>query len=116
MKYLNSLILEAEVISAIEFDRLKWSDKTSISRFSKAEIVNIQNILSGWRFSQEKDEEEDKLKLSHPVRNDFVSIEKMLIDGTQYWIVYFSTGFKHELTKHDTFNLMLRYLRRITTD
>jgi hypothetical protein len=116
MKYLNSLILEAEVISALEFDKLKWSDKTTISRFSKAEILNIQNILSGWKFSHEKDEEEDKLKLNHPIKNDFVSIEKMLIDGIQFWTVYFSTGFKHECTKHDNFNLMLRYIKRITKD
>jgi hypothetical protein len=116
MKYLNSLILEAEVISALEFDKLKWSDKTTISRFSKAEILNIQRALMSWNLSHEKDEEEDKLRLNHPIKNDFVSIEKMLIDGIQFWTVYFSTGFKHECTKHDNFNLMLRYIKRITKD
>lgn len=112
MKYLKSLLLEQEELTAQEYNKLKYSGFCKIERFNITEINGIRKALSGFNFAQERDEEEDQLKFWHEDIHIYFAIDKVSKLGKVIWLVYYSKLFKTEVTKFDEFYLMLRYLSK----
>jgi hypothetical protein len=113
MKFIKSWsLLETEQITTQEYNKLKWSGQCRLEMFNIAEINAIKKALSGFNFTQEKDEEEDQLKFWHEYIHIFFSIDKVSQAGKVFYLVYYSKLFDQQVIRFDEYFFMLRFLSK----
>lgn len=111
MKHLKPLY-EGKQLTATEYDKLKWSRNSRISRFNSREINLLTSTLGSYDFRQEKDDEEDRLFFENKKSRKFFTIDKITHDEKMTWLVYFSHFLETQIYSFDDFYAVITFLRK----